>query len=171
MNVISFENAYCLFPQATLESRISLLSSSCIGRSVRRRYSVAKYVARGFTVMERIPPYDLRQPYLFPLGWRWIDDRTSWVIPLDTEGVILPPVFNSRTPRLLHDPVVVCNWEMRFTQHRGVVMTYVVAKSELLRYQYLFSDSDLARALGRYFSTKLLEERYKERAELDVWRL
>ena len=50
-------------------------------------------------------------------------------------------------------------------------MNYLVARSELLRYRYLISDSDLARALERYFSAKLLEERYKDRAETDVWRL
>ncbi|KAI0715462.1 hypothetical protein C8T65DRAFT_144725 [Cerioporus squamosus] len=170
MNVISFEKAYCLFPRATLEARLSLLSSSCAGRSVRRQASVAKYVARGFTITERIPPQDLRLPYLFPLGWRWIDDSTSWVIPLNTDGVTPPPPINHVTPRLLHDPVVVCNWEMRYTPLRGASMHYLIARSELLRYRYLISDRDLAGALERYFSVMLLEERYKERAETDVWR-
>lgn len=170
MNVLSFENAYCLFPRATLEERLSLLSSSCAGQSVRRESSVAKYVTRGFIVTDRIPPHDIRRPYLFPLGWRWIDDSSSWVIPLNVDGIAFPPPHNSRTPRLLHDPVIVCNWEVGYTPHRGVKMNYLVARSELLRYRYLISDPDLARALERYFSAKLIEERYKNRAETDVWR-
>ncbi|KAI0715608.1 hypothetical protein C8T65DRAFT_572952, partial [Cerioporus squamosus] len=169
MNVISFENAYCLFPRATLEERLSLLSSSSAGRSTRRRESVAKYVARGFTVMERIPVTNVRLPNLLPLGWRWIDDSASWVIPLDVAGVAPPVSANKRSPPLLHDPVVVCNWEVRYTPLRGAVMHFVVAKSELLRYRYLIGDPDLAGKFERYFAAKLVEERYKKKAELDVW--
>ncbi|KAI0715519.1 hypothetical protein C8T65DRAFT_644040 [Cerioporus squamosus] len=157
MNVVSFEKAYCLFPRATLEARLSLLSSSCAGRSMRRQTSVAKYVARGFTITERIPPQDLRLPYLFPLGWRWIDDSTSWVIPLNINGVTPPPPISSITPRL-HNPVVVCNWEMQYKPLRG----------QLLRYRYLVGDLDLARTLEHYFSVKLREERYKERPAPDA---
>ncbi|KAI0703516.1 hypothetical protein C8T65DRAFT_578754, partial [Cerioporus squamosus] len=169
MNVISFEKAYCLFPRATLEERLSLLSSSSAGFSKRRRQSVAKYAIRGFTIIERIPFTDLRSPRLFPLGWRWIDDSSSWVIPLDTTDVAPPASSNKRSSPLLHDPVVVCNWEVRYTPCRGVVMHYVVAKSELLRYRYLIGDPDLAGKLERHFAAKLIEERYKHRAELDVW--
>ncbi|KAI0694244.1 hypothetical protein C8T65DRAFT_585148, partial [Cerioporus squamosus] len=169
MNVISFEKAYCLFPRATLEERLSLLSSSSAGHSRRRRQSVAKYAIRGFTIIERIPFTDLRAPSLFPLGWRWIDDSSSWVIPLDITDVAPSASPNKSSPPLLHDPVVVCNWEVQYTPLRGAVMRYVVAKSELLRYRYLIGDPDLAGKLERHFAAKLIEERFKHKAELDVW--
>ncbi|TFK82608.1 hypothetical protein K466DRAFT_500003, partial [Polyporus arcularius HHB13444] len=169
MNVISFEKAYCLFPRATLEERVSLLSSSSAGRSNRRRQSVAKYATRGFAIIERIPSTDLRSPSLFALGWRWIDDSSSWVIALNTRDVAPPASPNRRSPPLVHDPVVVCNWEVQYTPLRGAVMHYVVARSELLRYRYLIGDPDLAGELGRHFAAKLLQERFKKKAELDVW--
>ncbi|KAH9899413.1 hypothetical protein C8Q73DRAFT_679801 [Cubamyces lactineus] len=54
MNVISYDKAYCLFPQATLEERLALFTSSPsedpFSRSTDQyRRAISKYTERGFT--------------------------------------------------------------------------------------------------------------------------
>ncbi|KAI0329622.1 hypothetical protein GY45DRAFT_850264 [Cubamyces sp. BRFM 1775] len=54
MNVISYHKAYCLFPQATLEERLALFTSSPSEDSLSRntdqyRCAISKYTERGFT--------------------------------------------------------------------------------------------------------------------------
>ncbi|KAI8989854.1 hypothetical protein BD414DRAFT_570777 [Trametes punicea] len=177
MNVISYEKAYCLFPQATLEDRLSLLTSSCRGRSRHRASGIIKYSNRGFTMTAAPGPEELEygfspsaprgrsyaeslygpgseaslvdgaasppQPQSHPrlfgrskpafrLGWRWIDDSASWVLPLPLAGVAPPPAANASTAALTHDTVSVCNWEMRHDgPARGVVMHFEIAAGSL----------------------------------------
>ncbi|EIW61531.1 uncharacterized protein TRAVEDRAFT_27113 [Trametes versicolor FP-101664 SS1] len=227
MNVISYEKAYCLFPRATLEKRLSLLSSSCRGRSKRRSAGLEKYARRGFRMLATLPPDELEPdpasaltaaasapfpdalayaPFLygrptalaivgrrspapaagaaqhkpwpaFRVGWRWIDDSASWVLPLSLTGIALPPAANTTTPVLTHDPVAVCNWEVRYpvparrhgrARHDpGAVMHFEVATGKVLRYRYLVTDADLLTFLGRELSARARAEDLKEDAELE----
>ncbi|KAI0694389.1 hypothetical protein C8T65DRAFT_698990 [Cerioporus squamosus] len=193
MNVISYEKAYCLFPQATLEQRRTLLSSSCRGKGKHRMDGLAKYQLRGFQVLYDLPHHEVlpdpatpllpsfrrdrisrAESYLYPsqpsafdltraatssvqtrtkpafrLGWRWIDDSSSWVIPLPLAGVTPPPAANPATPALTHDPVSVCNWEVRYHPGRGLVMHFEVATGKILRYRYLVTDEQLLAHLAK----------------------
>ncbi|KAH9899411.1 hypothetical protein C8Q73DRAFT_743368 [Cubamyces lactineus] len=91
MNVISYEKAYCLFPQATLEERISLLMSSCRGRSRYRAPGVAKYHKRGFSMITAPSPDDVEPD---PMS---TDTPTSYPYRL----VYIPsPSELSRTPHM-----------------------------------------------------------------------
>ncbi len=173
MNIITYEKAYCLFPRATLEEHVSLLSSSCKGHSIRREQSINKYTKRGYQMMERIRggTVDLLSNRTFPLGWRWIDDSLSWTIQLDTDRAIPLNTLNPLSHVLAHDPSAICNWEMRYSSLRGAVMHYRIIKTQLLRYRYLVTDTDLGDALDRYLVSKLREERNKPHAIADVWKL
>ncbi|RPD81365.1 hypothetical protein L226DRAFT_608610 [Lentinus tigrinus ALCF2SS1-7] len=252
MNVISYEKAYCLFPQATLEERRTLLSSSCRGKGKHRMEGLAKYQARGFDILYDLPhnevlpdpatplypaPQRSRSRYsrdrdigsplyppppepsvfdlarraspsgsgagsgntqqqqqqqrrrtkpAFPLGWRWIDDASSYVIPLPLTGVAAPPPprpppANSATAPLTHDPVAVCNWEVRYhyrDQHqhhhpgqrqRGLVMHFEVATGKILRYRYLVTDELLLGHLVKEMGARVRVEEEKARLELEEW--
>ncbi|RPD67435.1 hypothetical protein L227DRAFT_491594 [Lentinus tigrinus ALCF2SS1-6] len=257
MNVISYEKAYCLFPQATLEERRTLLSSSCRGKGKHRMEGLAKYQARGFDILYDLPhnevlpdpatplyPAPQRSRYprdtdtdttgsplyppppepsvfdlarraspsgsgagsgntqqqqqrrrtkpAFPLGWRWIDDASSYVIPLPLTGVAAPPPpppppANSATATapLTHDPVAVCNWEVRYHyrdhhhhqhQHpgqrqreRGLVMHFEVATGKILRYRYLVTDELLLGHLVKEMGARVRVEEEKARLELEEW--
>ncbi|KAI0371470.1 hypothetical protein BV20DRAFT_941761, partial [Pilatotrama ljubarskyi] len=194
MNVISYEKAYCLFPWATLEERRSLLSSSCRGRSKRRQEGLAKYARRGFTLISRLYPDDIeldpasaasssssryrssprtRKKPAFRIGWRWIDDSASWVLPLPLAGVALPLPTNASTPALTHDPVAVCNWEVRYPprpdEQRGAVMHFEVATGKVLRYRYLVTDELLLGFLGKELSARARAEEVKAAEELEEW--
>ena len=239
MNIISYEKAYCLFPQATLEERISLLTSSCRGRSRHRAPGVAKYYKRGFCMItapapddvEPDPmsagtpaPYPYRLVYIpspsdlnptppadedadnaaapqapptppsdtgrelfalvprvappsgfahkppFRLGWRWIDDSASWVLPLPRAGVAPPPAPNMSTPALTHDPVAVCNFELLYEgMRRGAVMNFHVTTGKVLRYRYLVTDEVLLEFLKMELSKRARDEEKKQAYELDDW--
>ncbi|RDX55338.1 hypothetical protein OH76DRAFT_1396720 [Lentinus brumalis] len=213
MNVISYEKAYCLFPQATLEERRTLLSTSCRGRGKPRMDGLAKYQMRGFQVLYDLPQHEIvpdpttpllptlrrgrlsgAASYLYPsqpsmfdltraststvqrrtkpafrLGWRWIDDSSSWVIPLPLAGVTPPPAANSATPALTHDPVSVCNWEVRYHPGRGLVMHFEVATGKILRYRYLVTDEQLLAHLAKELSARVRVEEEKARLELEEW--
>ena len=67
MNVISYEKAYCLFPQATLEERRTLLSSSCRGKGKHRLAGLAKYAARGFKILYDLPRHEVQPDPATPL--------------------------------------------------------------------------------------------------------
>ncbi|KAI1785863.1 hypothetical protein LXA43DRAFT_875556, partial [Ganoderma leucocontextum] len=83
MNAVSYETAYCLFPRATLEEKVTLVSCSTKGIYRNRSEALAKYGARGYTTLLCVPPHDFYATHpSFPLGWRWIDDNTSWVLNL-----------------------------------------------------------------------------------------
>lgn len=150
MNIITFNAAYCLFPRATLEEHQSLLSCSSKGIYRKRGQALVKYMHRGFDIAFRVPAerVNCRRPS-FPLGWRWLDDENTWVLPLDIVDVISPPATAPDSRPLRHDPSVVCNWRMQYGTNRGAVMHFSVMKSDLLRYRYLIVDQDLSAHLSR----------------------
>ncbi|KAI0722521.1 hypothetical protein C8Q76DRAFT_645374 [Earliella scabrosa] len=210
MNVISYEKAYCLFPQATLEERRTLLSSSCRGRGKHRMDGLLKYHQRGFDVLYSLPASEvvpdpatplyptfyrasasdstgaldltalptaappaptrktINKP-AFPLGWRWIDDSSSWTLPLPQAGVAPPAAANASTPPLAHDPVAVCNWEVRYHPARGAVMHFEVATGKVLRYRYLVTDELLLAHLAKALTARMRVEEEKARYELEEW--
>ena len=58
MNVISYEKAYSLFPQATLEEKRTLVSVSSSGHGRRADEGLSKYASRGFDVLYYLPFHD-----------------------------------------------------------------------------------------------------------------
>ncbi|KAI0706624.1 hypothetical protein C8Q76DRAFT_630230, partial [Earliella scabrosa] len=151
MNVISSNMAYCLFPRATLEERQSLLSCSSKGIYRNRGAALAKYTRRGYQIEFRVPPetFSPQRP-TFQLGWRWLDDENSWVLPLDVVGVDLSPHGQ--------DPSAICNWRMQYGTNRGAVMHFSVLKSDVLRYRYLISDQDLSAHISRFMTLLYKQE-------------
>ncbi|TFK78930.1 hypothetical protein K466DRAFT_440461, partial [Polyporus arcularius HHB13444] len=174
MNVISYESAYCLFPRATLEERITLLSSSTKGIYRNRSEALAKYMERGFNVILTMPANSGRfsgTHFAFPSGWRWVDDNISWVVQLDTSGISHPRPLNSHSSPMLHDPVSVTNWNMRYNQPKGVVMQFSTVNSDLLGYSYLIGDQDLFAYLTRYLTNCLQTERDRLGGNAREWSL
>lgn len=110
----------------------------------------------------------------FRLGWRWIDDSASWVLPLPLDGVTPPPAPGPCTPAPTHDPAAVCNWEVRYPargrgRDPGAVMHFEIAAGKVLRYRYLVTDEQLLAFLGRELSARARAEQVKEDAELEEW--
>ncbi|KAI0684234.1 hypothetical protein C8T65DRAFT_593923 [Cerioporus squamosus] len=174
MNVISYEAAYCLFPYATLEKRITLLSSSTKGVYRKRGEELLKYASRGFDIILAAPAnsagFDAPRSAFAP-GWRWLDDNLSWVVRLDTFGVALPRNLNRHSEPVLHDPVAISNWYMRYNRGKGAVMQFGIVKSDLLGYRYLIGDQDLIAHLSRYLASKLQAEQERLGGKAEEWAL
>ena len=49
MNVIAYDAAYSLFPKATFEDRVSLVSAT---RNDKEKAAIAKYRHRGWTILD-----------------------------------------------------------------------------------------------------------------------
>ncbi|KAI0677691.1 hypothetical protein C8Q78DRAFT_1066155 [Trametes maxima] len=119
-----------------------------------------------------------KAPPAFRLGWRWIDDSASWVLPLPLGGVARTPTptptasTSAPAPAPTHDPVAVCNWEVRYAPGRaaGAVMHFEVATGKVLRYRYLVTDEALLTYLGRELSARVRAEEVKVSKELEEWR-
>uniref|UniRef100_A0A5K1K394 Cell surface hydrophobicity-associated protein n=1 Tax=Ganoderma boninense TaxID=34458 RepID=A0A5K1K394_9APHY len=79
----------------------------------------------------------------FRFGWRWIDDSCSWVLSLPQTGITPPAAANGSTLARTHDPVAVCNWEVRCDPSRGTLMHFETVGCKVLRYMYLVTDAQL----------------------------
>ncbi|KAI0370419.1 hypothetical protein BV20DRAFT_910347, partial [Pilatotrama ljubarskyi] len=85
VNVISFEKAYCLFPRATLRDRRALLLHAPDGSPMGYFGDVVQCMSLNFQIIEDLEAHevlDITRSGSYPLGWRWIDDSASWVLPL-----------------------------------------------------------------------------------------
>lgn len=148
MNVISHDTAYSLYPRPTFETRRALVLPR---RGTSPASALAKYVTRGWTlVAETDADADadiIAQESSFKSGARWIDDSTSWVLPLPTEGVV---PLRDKVP----DPVAHTNWQLGYSYRvsgdtYGLFpkVNYCLVYSLLLRHVYVLSDALLVKAL------------------------
>ena len=119
--------------------------------------------------------FDLSRPRqqekpTFRFGWRWIDDSASWVLALPQTGVTPPAPANSGTRALAHDPVAVCNWEVRYNDFGGgVLMRFEMVACKVLRYKYLVTDELLLAYLDEAFGAREGVEEDKAKLELEEW--
>ena len=114
MNVISFNAAYCLYPRATLEERISIVCTTRQDQVIENIYN--KYTARGWRIIRDVDDLETMRPdpALHPRRVRWIQDGLSWSIQLPLPnrfGNSLPPL-NDRTKVFRRDPVSVTSWRL-----------------------------------------------------------
>ena len=112
-------------------------------------------------------PRTTRTNHAFRFGWRWIDDASSWVLSLPQTGVTPPAAANGSTKARAHDPVAVCNWEVRYDPGRGALMHFETVGCKVLRYTYLVTDAQLLAYLTAEFGARGRVEDEKERLELE----
>ena len=142
MNVITFEKAYCLFPRATLDERLSLVCTSRQDDTIEAVFQ--KYATRGWNIIRSVDDIEhvTQDPALDVNQRRWIDDRYTWSINLP-----LPPFFkgslaslNQRTKALGRDPASVTSWGQSISEDQHTCeMIFVQSGSVNLFYGYVFS--------------------------------
>ena len=81
MNVITFKQAHCLYPRATLEERLSLVCTDRQDDVIERVYE--RYHQRGWSIIRTLGEVASRtsDPALSDTT-RWVNDYFSWTIPL-----------------------------------------------------------------------------------------
>lgn len=145
MNIIAFNKAYCLYPRATLQERLSLVCTFRDDADVECVYT--RYNNRGWGIIRsyRMAPGFTLDPS-FSYGARWIDDGFSWSIPLSYHFKHEVISINSQTPPLVHDPVSITSWIL-IAGGRDITdpaaMRFCQIKDETLFYHYVMTGTDL----------------------------
>ncbi|KAA1473451.1 hypothetical protein DENSPDRAFT_902680 [Dentipellis sp. KUC8613] len=163
MNFISFEQAYCLFAQATLEERCAIV---CTTEPQRVRLAVQKYGPKGhgWTMLRGIP----RRAALSGIvrvslraGSRTVNDARSWALPLNMDGVSTPRPSAAQDTYRVHDPAVLSRW--RFDSQGGPPVRIGpelcwharihLFRSALLKYTYVIEDkTDMFEYASRFLN-------------------
>ena len=147
MNVIAYNWAYCLYPRATLEERLSLVTTTRADAEIEEVY--ARYKRRGWTIIRdySIIPHITEDPSLIRTCRRWINDKWSWSIALPTDFEHLLPPLNSLTRPLSSDPVSISGWRLFSTGDGGPAETQFQNMGGVnLFYQYVFASSAVLRS-------------------------
>lgn len=98
MNFITADTAYCLYPAATMEANISLITV-CLEPQPNRD-AITKYSLRGWRMT-----HDCHSgPFFVHEGLRWIGDRHTWIFKLP--GLTVP--VTRQSPAILTLPL--CSW-------------------------------------------------------------
>lgn len=161
MNFISFEYAYCLFAEATLEERCAIL---CTDDGARVRLAQYKYGlrGRGWTMLRGAP----RRAALMGIlrtslcaGTRTVNDKRSWALPLDMTGVSMPRPPSARESYRVRDPAVLSRWKfdskipsfVRIGPQTCWHARISLFRSSLLRYTYVIEDKTEMYELAAWF--------------------
>ena len=142
MNFITYERAYCLYPRATLETRLSLVCTDRNDEVIARVFD--RYTARGWTILYALGPTiptSAQNDPAFSSRSRWVDDGQSWSIPLSAIPEQDPqlPTAHLGEPALSRDPSSVTNWRLdqRDPITQEAVQIFYSLDSPLLFYHYL----------------------------------
>jgi hypothetical protein len=139
MNIVSFENAYSLYPKETFETRRSLV---CVSAGPRQETARQKYANRGWELFTSVSDEEkkslrssLRQ------GNRWVGDRNCWTLPLGCEGVDLSSCITPRTDCPVHDYLALHTWQLRYAPAPQI--DFNIFRSPVLKTNYTACDKEL----------------------------
>ncbi|KAG8867440.1 hypothetical protein FRC20_005758 [Serendipita sp. 405] len=121
MNFITHDRAYSLFPCTTFLGRVGItLGRSGDLESLRKAY--AKYIGRNFRISATpIPPMNLPSPIKF--GIRWIGDRQTWTIELDTTDVAISDEIKRNYEMLGRPPIMLNGFTLENSWMNGATDT------------------------------------------------
>jgi hypothetical protein len=154
MNVIAWDTAFCLYPRATLLDRVALVIHPLIPLDTP---AVRKYAERRYRLFNAPHAFQRTQlaPVFFPDALRWVDDARGWAVPLDTAGLVPPPLSATSAP-IARDPVAHNSWMLRWDDKKGVRMDYFTLNPGVFRFGYLCQDeSFLKKVLLPFVSVTL----------------
>ncbi|KDQ51109.1 hypothetical protein JAAARDRAFT_199333 [Jaapia argillacea MUCL 33604] len=172
MNVIAFDAAYAFYPLSTYEERRALATDMNTARRETRAIALGKYARRGWRIQATLYPFEGRNgvPPFYPNLVRWVGDRQTWTIPLDTTGIQRPSPVSVSSEPFTWDPVLHNSWILNSYAR----ITYNTTKSMVLKYQYLVADKLLLDELINFFVAQGKLEHLKvsseEGAFTDTWK-
>ncbi len=183
MNIITYNAAYSLYPYATFERRDALV----VNLESQTQDALAKYSARGWRVLANPSPLNewlirsephnpLYSPWFFINTARWVCDNRSWVIQLDVDGVVPPPLPSASSQDPGWDPVAECGWQLYMVKWSSEVkLAFDIIKSTIFRWrytapsvEYIESLFPFLRSQGRMEHAKIPEGKTREDVA-DAW--
>lgn len=105
LNYITWNKAVSLYPCATFERRRSLILTENLSFAVAQ----AKYLARGFTFQDTLTPDEAKSPGPFQAGPRYVGDKRTWILNLETESI---PSTSVPASRRVYDPETIHSWDL-----------------------------------------------------------
>ena len=182
MNCIAFDAAYSLYPQATFEQRLSLGIASHNDRTAQ----FTKYRNRGWQLISITPPQEKKArgaPFHGDVI-RWVCDRHSWVVPLDTSDLQPRPRLSPTSEYFSWDPVIHNSWKLVERLVPGIMGSFHTTPGaaighrgygSVMRYEYLIFDSGLFLTVTSFLKQQMHERSEAERIssakqkELSTW--
>ncbi|KZT30878.1 hypothetical protein NEOLEDRAFT_1159954 [Neolentinus lepideus HHB14362 ss-1] len=145
MNIISYDAAYALYPNATFEKRHALVVGKV--RAERDIKAVHKCMQRGWRMQAAL--YNHPIPDYFEENLvRTVEDGHSWKISLSPQGVEPPRPLSLTSDPLRWDPVVYSSFKLVHTTE--VYMWYELVSSTLLRFKYLVADETFMSIIRKF---------------------
>lgn len=142
MNLITFDCAYCLYPRATLEDKISVICTDLSATVMDTAYT--KYWDRGWSVVsfdDDILPSTLRS--LRVDTTTWIGGGSVWSIPCPYPSREEISPITPRSIRLTHDPASVTSWTLHQTHKSVGRITYSCFCDPNLFYYYILANTNV----------------------------
>ena len=180
MNCIAFDAAYSLYPQATFEERHSLCMATLTDTDAT---AFTKYSRRGWQLISAVWPHEraTNRASFHVDATRWVADRYSWVVPLDTSELQPRPRLSPTSDYFAWDPVVYNSWRLEVAEDHAFEMVGGAAIgqsvcSTVVRYAYLVVDPGLFKTIATFLKTQGRLEHLKaerlsgdERERLWTW--
>ena len=141
LNVITYNNAYSLYPRATLHERRTLILYDDSGIELVCLEDTTTFKTLGFDALEELDAGEFtKQNHAssFPLGWRSPYDLQTWRLPLPTIGVTSLPS---------HDPLSICSFLLRYSVAAMTTVAFQLMSSASLKYDYIIADKELSHDL------------------------
>lgn len=160
MQIITYDMAYSLYPDATFEDKTSLWLAGTPTPDLTMRHSecIGKYTLRGFRFIAETLPANQEQ-YVIDTQRR-LTDRHTWRIELDTTGIALRQPITPTSPLINCDPVVHSSWCLQSSPNPHA-MQYTVFRNYCLRYEYVASCRSQINHYQSYFGKQETLEKLK----------
>ncbi len=110
MNYITWSKAVSLYPCATFEQRRSLVLNENLSSVVAQ----SKYLVRGFKFQGFLTPREAKSPGPFQAGPRYVGDKRTWILNLETESI---PSASVPASRRVYDPETIHGWDLTNLQY------------------------------------------------------
>lgn len=142
MNLITFDRAYCLYPRATLEDKISVICTSLSATVMDVPYT--KYWNRGWSIVsfdDDILPSTVRTLQIGTTTW--IGGGFVWSIPCpyNFQDEISP--FTPHSLSLTRDPASVASWALWQTHESIGRIRFSCFRDPNLFYYYVLANPDV----------------------------
>ncbi|EPQ60361.1 hypothetical protein GLOTRDRAFT_31372 [Gloeophyllum trabeum ATCC 11539] len=149
MNLITYNAAYALYPDATFEKRRAIVMGRM--RAERDIQALQKYMRRGWKFQATVPDVPIPDYFRMTMD-RSVLDSYTWSIPLSLEGVEPPRPLSLTSDPLTWDPVIFSSFRLQ-RQHKDdlMYMWYELVSSTVLRFKYLTASEDFLEILRNFF--------------------
>ncbi|RXW17415.1 hypothetical protein EST38_g8442 [Candolleomyces aberdarensis] len=152
MNFIAHDAAYSLYPKATFDKRIAISFGWDSHEATKK--ALDKYSERGWSFVDDLSYQNVKavSPAIVPDVERYLDDRDTWILPLDTDGLGVDADGSSAPSR---NPFHCNSWKLKrdfhgYSTQIELGITYEIYHApKHFEHAYLIADRGLREAMDQ----------------------